>query len=179
MSGRTLSFGLMAAFEDHERLLAATRKAYEQGYRRMDAYSPFPVEGLPEELGRKRTLVPLIVLCGGIAGGVGGYFMQWYAMGRDYPFNIGGRPFHSWPMFVPISFELTILTAAICALVGMIALNRLPQPYHPVFNVADFARASVDRFFLCIETSDPNFEADKTREFLLSCHAREVTEVPA
>jgi hypothetical protein len=172
-------YGIMAEFAQPEQLLAATRAASRAGYRKIEAYTPYAVEGLAEALGRKRTLVPLIVLSGGIAGGVGGYFMQWYAMGRDYPFNIGGRPFHSWPMFVPITFELTILTAAICALVSMIALNRLPQPYHPVFNVADFARASVDRFFLCIETSDPNVDVEKTREFLLSCHAREVTEVPA
>ena len=175
----TSNYGLLAAFNDHQELLAATRKAFEQGYRRMDAYSPFPIEGLAEALGRKRTLVPLIVLTGGILGGVGGYFMQWYAMARDYPFNIGGRPLHSWPMFIPITFELTILTASIFALVSMLALNRLPQPYHPVFNFPNFARASIDRFFLCIEAGDSKFDSEKTREFLLACHAIEVTEVQA
>ena len=118
-------------------------------------------------------------LAGGILGGTGGYFMQWYAMARHYPFNVGGRPLHSWPMFVPITFELTILTASIFALVSMIALNKLPQPYHPVFNFPDFARASIDRFFLCIEAADSKFDSAKTRDFLLSCHALEVTEVQA
>jgi hypothetical protein len=172
------SYGMLAMFEDHEHLLAAARKAHDQGYRRMDAYSPFPVEGLSEALGHKRTLVPLVVLLGGITGGLGGYFMEWYALARDYPINVGGRPFHSWPAFIPITFELTILSASICALLSMVIFNKLPQPYHPVFNVADFARASVDRFFLCIESTDPKFDLKKTREFLASCQAREVLEVP-
>src|SRR5213082_2570186 len=113
-------------FDDEKQLLATTRQAYEAGYRCMDAYSPFPVEGLAEALGRRRTAIPLIVLVGGVLGGSGGYFMQWYAMARDYPLNVAGRPLHSWPAFIPITFELTILTAALCALAGMIILNKLP-----------------------------------------------------
>ena len=174
----TSAYGLLAMFDTQEELLAAARKAYEQGYRQMDGYSPFPVEGLPEALGHPRTLVPLAVLIGGVLGGLGGYFMQWYAMGKHYAFNVGGRPLHSWPAFVPITFELTILSAAFCALLSMILFNRLPQPYHPVFNAADFARASVDRFFLCIESADPKFEPQKTRAFLQSLQAREIVEVP-
>jgi hypothetical protein len=172
------SHGMLAMFEDHHQLLAATKKAREQGYRRMDAYSPFPVEGLADALGYRKSAVPLVVLIGGILGGLGGYFMQWFALVKDYPFNVGGRPLHSWPAFIPITFELTILSASGCALLSMIILNRLPEPYHPVFNVADFARASVDRFFLCIESTDPIFHPQKTRDFLVSCQAREVLEVP-
>jgi hypothetical protein len=170
--------GLLAMFETHHELLAAARKAHEQGYRRMDGYSPFPVEGLTEALGHKKTLVPLVVLLGGIVGGLGGYFMQWFAMARHYPLNVAGRPLHSWPAFVPITFELTILSAALCALLSMVLFNKLPQPYHPVFNVADFTRASVDRFFLCIEAGDPKFDRQGTREFLQSLQAQEVVEVP-
>ena len=138
----------------HEQLLEAAHEARDQGYQRMDAYTPFPVEGLPEALGRKRTRVPLIVLIGGILGG-GGYFMEWYANVVSYPFNIGGRPLHSWPSFIPITFELTILCAALSAFFGSPALNKLPQPYHPIFNTPRFGRASIDRFFLCIEADDP------------------------
>ncbi len=101
----------------------------------------------PEALGHKWTAVPFIVLIGGICGGLGGYFMEWYSMAVDYPINIAGRPFNSWPAFIPITFELTILAAALAAIIGMLALNRLPQPHHPVFNVPGFERASTDRFF--------------------------------
>jgi len=158
--------GLMAEFEDHAQVVEAARRAHETGYRCMDAYTPFPVEGLPEALGSRRTAVPRIVLTGGIIGAVGGYFMEWYSMAVDYPINIGGRPFNSWPAYIPITFELTVLCAAISAIVGMLALNCLPQPHHPVFNVPGFERASTDRFFLCIEASDPKFEPSVTRQFL-------------
>jgi hypothetical protein len=176
--GGTL-YGLMAEFEEQDEILAAARLAYERGYRRMDAYSPFPIEGLAEALGRGPTRVPLIVLLGGICGGLGGYFMQWYAMAVDFPLNIGGRPFNSWPAYVPITFELTVLAGAVCALVGMLALNRLPEPYHPVFNLPAFARASSDRFFLCIEAADPGFDPAGTRQFLESLRPQSVQEVAA
>jgi hypothetical protein len=170
-------YGLMAEFETHEQLLDAARRAHENGYTRMDGYTPFPVEGLPQALGRKGTLVPLVVLLGGIVAGVGGYFMEWYASVVSYPINVGGRPLHSWPSFIPITFELTILGAALSAFFGSLAMNKLPQPYHPVFNVPHFQRASIDRFFLCIEASDPKFDLAETRKFLEGLKALEVAEV--
>lgn len=171
--------GLMAEFVTQEDLLRAAKEAHARGYRKMDAYSPFPVEGLARALGHEWSAVPLIVLAGGITGGLGGYFMEWYAMAVDYPINVAGRPLNSWPAFIPITFELTVLCASVCAIISMLALNRLPQPYHPVFNVPEFARASVDRFFLCIESSDPKFDKIGTGNFLKGLGPAMVTEVPA
>jgi hypothetical protein len=171
-------YGVMAEFDDHEQLVEAARRAYEEGYREMDAYSPFPVEGLVEALGREGSVVPLFTLIGGMAGGLGGYFMEWYSMARLYPLNVGGRPHNSWPNFIPVTFELTVLIAALSALVAMLVLNRLPQPHHPVFNVPEFERASIDRFFLCIESDDPKFERPKTWQFLQSLNPLGVMEVP-
>lgn len=171
-------FGIAAEFTSHEQLLAAARAARDRGYQRMDAYSPFPVEGMPEALGRKRTLVPLIVLIGGIIGGSGGYFMEWYANVVSYPLNIGGRPLNSWPSFIPITFELTILCATLCAFFGSMAMNKLPQPYHPIFHAPNFERASIDRFFLCIEARDAKFDAPVVRRFLESLQPIAVSEVP-
>jgi hypothetical protein len=170
-------FGLMAEFEDHEQLLEATRAAYKEGYREMDAYSPFPVEGLADALGFHYTAVPLITLIGGMLGGLGGYFMEWISMARLYPLNVGGRPHNSWPNFIPVTFELTILIAALSAFAAVLVLNRLPQPHHPVFNVPEFRRASIDRFFLCIEAEDPKFEVAATRKFLEGLKPDKVTEV--
>lgn len=169
--------GLMAEFEEAEQVLGATQRAYDEGYRRMDAYSPFPVEGLAEALGRDFSPVPLFTLAGGMIGGLGGYFMQWYAMAQLYPLNVGGRPLNSWPNFIPVTFELTILVASISAVTAMILLNRLPQPNHPVFNVPEFERASIDRFFLCIEARDAKFDREETRKFLESLKPLKVTEV--
>ena len=171
--------GLMVEFKDHEEVVAAATRAHAAGYRCMDAYSPFPVEGLAEALGRKPTIVPLIVLIGAICGGVGGYFMQYYALGIDYPINIAGRPFHSWPAFIPITFEMTVLFGSISAIVSMLLLNGLPEPHHPVFNVPEFERASVDRFFLCIAARDPRFDPVATRKFLESLHPESIKEVAA
>jgi hypothetical protein len=170
-------YGLMAEFETPEELLAAAKRAYREGYRQMEGYSPFPVEGLAEALGHKKTLVPLIVLLCAIAGGLGGYFMEYYAMKISYPINVGGRPLNSWPAFIPITFELTILGGALSAVIGMLALNRLPRPHHPVFNAPHFERASVDRFFLCVEAGDAKFNPEETRKFLESLRARSVSEV--
>lgn len=170
-------FGLMAEFEEHEQLLAAARKAYAEGFRRMDGYSPFPIEGLAEALGHEYTAIPLFTLAGGIIGGLGGYFMEWIAMARLYPLNVGGRPLNSWPNFIPITFELTILIASVSAFLGVFILNQLPQPNHPVFNVPEFERASSDRFFLCIEAQDPKFGLQETRKFLEELGACKVTEV--
>lgn len=171
-------YGLMAEFSRSEALLNAARQAYETGYRKMDAFTPFPVDGLAENLGRKKSRVPLFVLLSGVTGGLGGYFMEWYAMAVDYPINVGGRPLNSWPAFVPITFELTILSGALAAIVTMLALNRLPRPHHPVFNAAGFERASIDRFFLCIEADDPKFSSTATRDFLQSLESDRVSEVP-
>jgi hypothetical protein len=170
-------FGLMAEFEEHEQLLAAARRAYAEGYRRMDAYSPFPVEGLAEAVGHENSAIPLFTLAGGIIGGLGAYFMQWYAMAKLYPINVGGRPLNSWPNFIPVTFELTVLIASVSAFLGVFILNRLPEPHHPVFNVPEFDRASSDRFFLCIEADDPKFEVVETRKFLENLKAIKVTEV--
>jgi hypothetical protein len=143
----------------------------------MDAYSPLPIEELHEAIGFHHTRLPLIVLIGGIVGCVGGYLLQWWASSIAYPLNVGGKPFHSWPMFIPITFECTILGAALSAVFGMLALNGLPQPYHPVFNVPRFALASRNRFFLCIEARDKMFDLEDTRAFLETLGPREVTTV--
>jgi hypothetical protein len=170
-------FGLIAEFSNAQDVLTATKAAHESGYRKMDAFAPYPVPGLAEALGRQKTGVPAIVLAGGICGGLGGYFMQWYAMAVDYPLNISGRPLDSWPAYVPITFELTVLFAAFAAIIGMLAMNRLPQPHHPVFDAPDFDRASTDRFFLCIEASDPKFDRQATRRFLENFHPETVSEI--
>jgi len=159
-------YGLMAEFDSPEALLKAGRRAFAEGFRRMDAYSPFPVDGLAEAIGFHRTRVPLIVLIGGIIGCLGGFYLQYWVAVIDYPINIGGRPLNSWPSFIPVTFELTILLAALAAFFGVLALNRLPMPYHPVFNVERFELASRNRFFLCIEAADTNFELERTRRFL-------------
>lgn len=159
-------YGLMAEFDSPEALLKASHRAFAEGFRRMDAYSPFPVDGLAEAIGFHRTRVPLIVLIGGLLGCVGGFWLQYWVSVIDYPINIGGRPLNSWPSFIPVTFELTILLAALGAFFGVLALNRLPMPYHPVFNVERFELASRNRFFLCIEAADTNFELERTRRFL-------------
>jgi hypothetical protein len=171
------TYGLMAEFDNPTALVEAANRARLAGYRRMDAFSPIPVEELSEALGLKRTRLPLLVLLGGIGGGLAGYGLEWWASVIAYPMNVGGRPLHSWPQFIPVTFETTVLGAALTCFVGMWALNKLPQPYHPVFNVPAFARASTDRFFLCIESGDPRFERDATWRFLESLHPLGVSEV--
>lgn len=170
-------YGLMAEFKDEHELVKATRAAYAEGYRRMEAYTPFLVEELVEILGVRGRRLPLIILAGGILGGGGGLLLQWFSATIHYPLNVGGRPYASWPSFIPVSFELTILLAGIFGLLGMFALNGLPQPYHPVFNVPRFTQASRDRFFLCIETQDPHFDLAQTRQFMAGLGAQGVYEV--
>ena len=167
----------MAEFDDPTSLVAATERAHREGYRCMDAYSPFPIEALHDALGSRPTRLPLIVLIGGITGCIGGYLLQYWTSVIAYPLNIGGKPFHSWPAFIPVTFECTILVAALSAVLGMLALNGLPQPYHSVFNVPRFALASRNRFFLCIESVDPKFDLERTREFLITLGPREVSTV--
>jgi hypothetical protein len=169
--------GVIAEFESPAALIEAARQAREAGYRRMDAYTPYPIEELAHALALPRTKLPVLVLAGGALGCATGLAMQWFATAVHYPVNVGGRPLASWPSYVPITFELTVLFAAIAAVLGMLALNGLPMPYHPVFSVPRFALASRDRFFLCIESADPLFDAEKTKAFLASLGAREVTEV--
>ena len=174
---RRAMYGLMAEFSSEASLLRAARHAHEAGYRRMDAYSPLPIDGLAEALGFRHTRVPLIVLIGGILGCVGGFALQYWISVIDYPVNVGGRPYNSWPSFIPVTFELTILVAAFAALLGMLALNGLPMPYHPVFNVPRFAQATRDRFFLCIEAADPKFNRETTWQFLEGLNASAVVAV--
>ena len=170
-------YGLLAEFEAPEDLVSAAERAYADGYRHMDAHTPFPVHGLAEAIGFHTNRVPLLVLIGGIIGAGLGFFSQYWAAVIDYPINVGGRPLNSWPAFIPITFEVTILVAALTAVLGMLALNGLPQPYHPVFNAPRFALATRDRFFLCIEATDPRFDPVATRAFLEGLGAKEVTDV--
>jgi hypothetical protein len=177
MATRSSVYGLIAEFDDPNALVAAAHRAYHEGYRRMDAYSPFAIEELHDALGSHHTRLPLIVLIGGLAGCLAGYGLQYWTSVIAYPLNIGGKPFHSWPAFIPVTFECTILGAALSAVLGMLALNGLPMPYHPVFNVQRFALASRNRFFLVIEATDKKFELDETRRFLKALNPREVTIV--
>ena len=170
-------YGLMAEFEDPTSLVTATERAHHEGYRCMDAYSPFPIEELHHALGSKPSRLPLIVLIGGLIGCIGGYSLEYWVSVIAYPVNIGGKPLHSWPAFIPVTFECTILAAALSCVLGMLALNGLPMPYHPVFSVPRFALASRNRFFLCIESKDPKFDIDATRRFLETLHPREVSSV--
>jgi hypothetical protein len=171
--------GVLAEFADGDALLRATRAARAEGYRAIDAYSPLPLDGLAEAIGFPRTRVPLITLIGGIAGGAGAYFLQWYTAVIDYPINVGGRPLHSWPAFIVPTFELTVLGAALAAVFGMLALNRLPAYQHPVFNVAEFHLASRNRFFLCLRADDRRFNPASARAFLEAQRAMKIWEVPA
>ncbi len=174
---RSHIYGVAGEFETPEKLIHAVEKVREAGYRRFEAYSPFPVEGLSQAMGLKRNLVPLITLIGGLTGGIGGFGFQYWVAAITYPLNIGGRPFNSWPAFIPVTFELTILGASLAAVFGMLALNKLPQPHHPVFNVHRFSHASTDRFFICIESRDAKFHLAETARFLQGLEAHHVSEV--
>ena len=172
-------YGMMAEFDTPTALVDASRRTYQAGYKKIDAYSPFPIEGLAEEIGFHHDEVPLVVLIGGIIGGASGYFLEWWCSVIGYPINVGGRPFLSWPAFIPITFEMTVLFGGLSALFGMLALNGLPMPYHPVFNVPRFAMASKDRFFLIVFSSDPKYDPAGTRNFLEGLAPRSISEVPS
>ena len=172
-------YGIMAEFDSAQALIDAAKHTHEAGYQKIDAYSPFPIEGLAEEIGFHHNAVPLVVLIGGIIGGLTGYLMQYWISAIDYPINVGGKPPHSWPAFIVITFEMTILFAVIFAVFGMLALNGLPMPYHPVFNVPRFALASKDRFFLIVFSSDPKYNPAGTRSFLEGLAPRSISEVPS
>lgn len=159
-------YGVLAEYETPEAVISAAKAARAAGYTSLDAYSPFPVEGLAEALEFRKNRIPAVVFVGGLIGGLTGYFMQWYSAVHSYPINVGGRPLHSWPMFLPITFEMTVLFAAFSAVFGMLGLNGLPRPHHPVFGAPGFERASRDRFFLAIFALDPKFDPDSVRAFL-------------
>jgi hypothetical protein len=171
-------WGLMAEFDSPTTLVEAARRAHEAGFRRVEAYSPFPIEELSDALHHHHNdHLPLLVLIGGIVGGLGGFGLQYYCAVISYPINVGGRPLLSWPSFIPVTFEMTILIASFAAVLGMLGLNGLPMPYHPVFNVERFSGASRNRFFLCIESRDPKFDTEATAKFLESLQPREVSKV--
>ena len=170
-------YGLMAELPSADALIAAAHAVHEAGYEKVDAYTPYPIEAVAHALGHHRSKLPWIVLIGGLCGLIGGYLLQYWVAVVAYPLNIGGRPLHSWPAFIVPTFECTILGAALSAVLGMFALNGLPHPYHPVFNVPRFALASRDRYFLVIESRDPKFDREATRRFLLDLNATEVSDV--
>jgi hypothetical protein len=177
LAGRVKLYGLMAQFSQPEPLLEAARRAYEEGYRKMDAYAPMPVEGLAETIGFRSDTVPRLVFAGGLLGACGGFSLMWWISVIAFPHNVAGRPLNSWMAYIPITFECMVLVACFTAVISMLALNGLPEPYHPVFNVSQFERASRDKFFLCIEAEDPKFDLESTREFLASLRAEEVLDV--
>jgi len=172
-------YGLLAEFKGPEELVAAAKAVRDKGYLNVEAYTPYPVEALDEALRTKRTRLPYIVFCGGLTGGLTGLAMQTIASVWHYPWNVGGRPFFSWPSFIPITYELTILCSAATAVVSMLLLNGLPMHYHPLFNIKDFEKVSRAGFFLCIEASDPQFQLENARALLQSLQPLAVHEVPA
>jgi hypothetical protein len=170
-------YGLLAEFATAAEVTAAAQSAYSQGYRCMDAYTPFPVEGLDAALGFRPRLLPYLAFLGGLGGACMGYFMQYFTSVHHYPLIVAGRPFHSWPSFVPLTFELAILGAALMTLLALMIGNRLPEPHHPLFNIEAFERASQDRFFLCIEARDRRFDVQQTRHHLEALHPAAIYEV--
>jgi len=181
---RQTLYGLVGEFDSPKTLMAAVRKVREAGYRHFDAFAPFPVPGLSEACGLeyglkgwRHNLVPQLALLGGVSGGLGGFFLQYWVNVFAYPLNIAGRPLNSWPAFIPVTFELTVLGASTFAVFGMLALNKLPHPHHPLFSVPSFKRATSDGFFLCIESCDKKFDLSSTAKFLQSLEAKSVAEV--
>ena len=189
MSTPQKSYGLLAEFQDSDALIHAAQVVTEKGYRKVEAYSSIPVEGLADALNYRWSWVPYVVFCGGLTGATLGFLMQFFISTGfsiefptsifSVPVNIGGRPTNSWPLFIPVTFECTILFAAFSGVIGMLAMNGLPRLHHPLFAVPQFARASTDGYFLGIESIDPLFDTDATRKLLQELHAKEVLDVPA
>ena len=175
----TGTYGLMAEFDNVNDVITAARRVYGAGYRKIDAYSPFPLEELSEAIGFHKNGVALVCLIGGLLGSTGAFTLQWWINTISYPVNIGGRPFNSWPSFIIVTFEMTILFSGLSAVFGMLALNGLPMPYHPVFNVPRFDAASKDRFFIVVFSSDKNYDGTRTRQFLEGLGPISVAEVPS
>jgi hypothetical protein len=175
---RSHTYGVLGEFDTEHQLMHAARAAREAGYEKIDGYAPFPVEGLSEALGLKRNKVPLVTLIGGLCGGLTGFFFQYWVNVYSYPLNIAGRPLNSWPAFIPVTFELTVLGASLSAVFGMLALNGLPEPHHPLFNNDRFVKhATTDKFFLCIEAKDKKFDVAGASQFLVGVKAKNVSEV--
>ena len=172
-------YGLVAEFSSAEALVHAAKKTYAQGYKKVEAFSPFPIEELSEALHIQEKRIPFLVLMAGILGGLTGFSLQYYVSVIAYPIRVGGKPLNSWPSFIPVTYELTILGAALAAVLSMIILNNLPMPYHAIFNTKNFERATLDRFFLCVLSDDSQFDREKTRKFLLTLDAQAVSEVEA
>jgi hypothetical protein len=175
---KTPVYGVVAEFDNPTAIVSAAARTREAGYTRFEAYSPYPIEELVEAVGHPRTRLPIVVFLGGLFGGLGGYLLQYVTAVHTYPINIGGRPLHSWPAFIPVTFECTILGAALAAVFGMLARNGLPMPYHPLFHIPRFARASRDLFFLCIQARDPKFDVGGVTQFLRTLGPSDVQEVP-
>jgi hypothetical protein len=171
-------YGILAEFDSSTDLVYAARAAYAAGYRKMDAYSPFPIEEASDAIGFHKSRVPLIVLLGGLLGGLSGYGLQYWINVISYPLNIGGKPYNSWPAFIVPTFEMTILFAGLAGVFGMFALNGLPMPYHPLFNVDRFSAVTRDKFFLCVEAADPKFDLVDTQRFMESLKPLSISEVP-
>jgi|YelNatPaOPRAMG01_1025707.scaffolds.fasta_scaffold25208_2 hypothetical protein len=170
-------YGIVAEFADTDKLIAGTEKAKDAGYTRMDAYTPYPVEGLDDLMGFREPFLPWLAFFGGIFGAVAGFGLQYWTSVIDYPMNVGGKPDNSWQAFLPVTVETTILFAALAVILGMLLFNGFPYPWHPIFNAPDFDRVSTDRFFLCIESRDPLFDLEETRLLLESADALHVSEV--
>lgn len=170
-------YALVAQFDSVEAIRQAAERTRQAGYTRTDAYTPFPVEGLDEDLGLRPTNLGWVVLVVGLLAGLGGFFMQWWAATSYYPINVGGRPLNSWPNWIIIMYEITILSAGLTAGIGMILRNGLPRPYNSIFNTPGFEQASRDKFFLAIEATDPRFDLDQTRAVLEALGPERVSEV--
>ena len=175
----TTPYGLLAEFDSADALIAAAGRVREQGYRRVEAFSPYPLPEAAEALGYRKSGIAGLVLAGGVIGGIAAFFMQYWIAVIDYPINVGGRPLNSWPIFIPITFELTVLTASMAGFLGTMLLCGLPRFYHPLFASPLFARSSTDRFYLCVEATDPKYHPNETREFLLGLGPVEIEEVPS